>query len=46
MGPELLLQKERQKKMKRTKLNRKVDTEEERNSKSFTLYLQALLGDV
>jgi hypothetical protein len=36
---------DRQKSVKRTKLN-KISTEEERSSKSFTSYLQALLGDV
>ena len=34
----------RQKKLKRTGSERKVDTEEEQSSKSFTSYLQALLG--
>eukprot|EP00984_Skeletonema_dohrnii_P008702 scaffold3246_cov104-Skeletonema_dohrnii-CCMP3373.AAC.4 len=34
----------RQKKLKRTGFERKVDTEEEQSSKSFTSYLQALLG--
>jgi len=49
VGPNLRLLQDheeggRQKKLKRTGFERKVDTEEEQSSKSFTSYLQALLG--